>query len=385
VTTLLRADDLAHLPRTDWDLAVHGTSFYNSYSWLLSTAETFERDRMFVIAKEARPVAAAMYRTSPATYKFYNPLALLRDPQLSAATSQDDLQVSLRRTEAAVSALHPLDKGTAAIIATPYGFTQPISSEADQQSRQRILDELTRQASAWEAPVAAVMYVDDRDVSLAAALTDRDFVRFAPGGTCLLTVPPGGRAEYLRGLSAGRRYSILREMRGFESGGLHCEIGDLTTHEEELAVLQSRLQASHGHQVDHSKELRAIRALRTTFGDEHILVLAKRGEEIAGFILSFMHEQRLYAKLAGFDETVADKRQYAYFNTVYYYLLGEAHRRGLSVIDYGPYSYRVKIGRGCVLQPFSSWVRVPRHMRSAVEDVAALQRLPAGALPPEVA
>jgi uncharacterized protein len=357
-----------------WGAAV-GPSLYLTPGWFRSVEGRLASPSRYVLARapDGRAAAGAFYRTTAATYFFFNPFELLTAPVVvdqmrrylgvPAAARAEDLRDALRRLprEAAVSV-------------SPFGYTHALRADADDSLRVAVIDELERAAADWGAATSAVLYAAVEDVALARALRARGWIGFLTGANCVLEPALDGVAAYLERLSSSRRSAVRKEMRKFREHGLLIEPADLSDPAlvDRIAHFQADLQRRYGHPYDLEKERGTLARIAEHLHEHARLDIVRKGGELVGYVLYFVRDGVLYPKMVGYDYDAVARDDYAYFNSTYYNMIARAQQLGARRIEFGTYAYDVKLTRGCRADRLVSYLRVPEELREPVAELASL-------------
>ncbi len=184
---------------------------------------------------------------------------------------------------------------------------------------------------------------------LAALVDPRRF--FTAGATALIDLKWDSFEDYLGSLG-GRKRSIGREIKRFDSRGYTVTEGLLADWYRDIAPLFVALDSRYGNDVCREAETRKLELLARSTGEASRVLCVLDGDEPVGALLLGVHGDTIHARTAGFDyERVG--RSFAYFNLAYYELL----RRGIAWnarnIVWGMSTYRAKVYRGARIEP--SW------------------------------
>ncbi len=107
------------------------------------------------------------------------------------------------------------------------------------------------------------------------------------------------------------------------------------------------LLARYGTPWPAARSAAALRETLAAFGTDAFVVTARDAACIRGFALVLRHQDRWYARQAGFDYEFKGNLP-LYFEVVFYRLIELAAAAGVRVIHYGLGSRDAKQSRGCL-------------------------------------
>lgn len=298
---------------------------------------------------------------------FYNPLRMvgdfsaLGDERLLDAAEQVEAQ-ALRDELAGVG-------GTSAVLGMYGSHAGILVSPA--LPRDVALSKLLRLFLAVreriEPDCSGLMYLDTADANALIAARDLGYERVLLGAEARLDLPPGSTFEdYVAAHSRNRRRKIRREIDAYRQAGLvtHVSRGPDALGEE-IVPLYVALLARYGHAPDADQVRENLALLQRWMGDDLVVLTARAGPSVAGFVVCLHSGDTLYARTTGYDyERYGDA--YCYFNLSYYDAIEWATRNGVRRIFYGLGTSEAKWGRGCELLPRWGLVRLggPRPARA---------------------
>jgi hypothetical protein len=202
---------------------------------------------------------------------------------------------------------------------------------------------------------------------LAAELEAAGLQRVTLGADCVLHVRWNDFDEYA-GSFGGRWANVIRrERRDFVQSGLTVTVrrgAEALRHD--FVDLYVSLQRKYGATyVDAEKIATTLDIIAASLADEVLVFEATRDGESLGFVLFMAHDGALYARMTGLDHSRLGKRDFCYFNLLYYEPLCWAMSNGMHRLHYGFASYEAKLRRGCRLETAVGYVDPPTAELSA--------------------
>lgn len=210
--------------------------------------------------------------------------------------------------------------------------------------------------------ISLFFYVSESDKVLIKNLRNLGYLKFYLKENLNLDVNWSNFEGYLQSLTYDRRKDVKREIRKFRESGVtiaeECEYGYLST---KISILHENLYAKHNKGAKSPFTSYFFRKLNEYAKDKTRIFVAKKNDEIIGFVLFLKHAGILDAYICGFDYNVLTKTDFLYFNLVYYEPINLAIAEGIRRIHYraGDYStLKAKYRRGCKPEKFYSFVKV---------------------------
>ncbi|MFE4974502.1 GNAT family N-acetyltransferase [Kitasatospora sp. NPDC056651] len=202
------------------------------------------------------------------------------------------------------------------------------------------------------AASVAFPFVEEGDAPLRAVLEARGYLRHESGRYSTLAVGPGGFEEYLTGFSGTRRRSVQAERRRIRAAGVELRIEPLSAGlVPRLGELEAQLMAKYGITWTAAQTEEVLGEMLAAFGEDVLVVLAEADGAIRGFATLLEFRGHWYARQSGFDYAYQSEKKLAlYFETVYYFPVEAAARRGIGAIQFGLGSEDTKLSRGCTAE-----------------------------------
>ncbi|GHH88766.1 hypothetical protein GCM10018793_69710 [Streptomyces sulfonofaciens] len=311
---------------------------------------------------------AAAYDIGGDALPFFHPrriVADLRDESLLEHLTADE-----RAPAAAVAERLEAALVTCALSTSPFGFTHNFSATGGKPAILRLVRELGALREEWGADCSAVLYVEERDRDLRAALDEEGYTAVHIGANCVLPIAWDSFDGYLATLS--RRRGVLKERRHFTEAGFTVGIEPAEANLDEIARLQARLQEKYGRPYDFEGERAVFVSVLENLGEYAHLLVGRKDGELLAFALFLEKDGIIHVKMAARDTERTAPESFAHFNLGYYEMIEEALRRGAREINYGPEGYATKLRRGCVAQKLYWYVKGPEGVR---QDLAEAGRL----------
>ncbi|WP_329570533.1 GNAT family N-acetyltransferase [Kitasatospora sp. NBC_01266] len=348
-------DTLAAVPAATWAALATGAGLYFSHEWLsLVEQETPGRCR-YLLAHDGAGIAGALpvYLVAGEPNPYYDPQLLFR---------------------AAV----PGRGGRYCVAGSRSGYSgELLLADRLTQAEQRcavaaLLDELAVLARAEGQQHAFLLYLNARGLRQVAGYAEDLSPVLSYSGDAWLEAPGRSFDDYLAGLASGRRWTVRKEVRRFAEQGLTAVRAD-PRERLDLIVEFARL-GNEKYGIEESED-----ELRTRFerqcavlGEHGVLIEGRRGETVVGMALSYRWEDRLYLRMAGFDQS-APAGAYPYFNLVIYESLRYCYETGLRGVHLGTGSHDAKSARGARIGPLAS-VALPAAGAAGADPAAPTAR-----------
>lgn len=239
------------------------------------------------------------------------------------------------------------------------GHTRAVGATTDLASIDALLKRAEAQADALGARSVAVPFLDETDVALATALTNRGYVHFDVDEYSTLDIPEGGLDAYLASLPAPRRREALRERRRLTEAGLTVQLHTLDqVDHQRLAQLEVNLLAKYGTIWPQANALRWLETIQNTVGAHARVLVGEAQDEVRSFALIYCHHDRWAVRQAGFDYKWQQQTHTAlYFETIFYAMVEAASAANVTRIHYGLASGKAKKSRGCTSSIQRCWIK----------------------------
>ncbi|PKT69321.1 GNAT family N-acetyltransferase [Streptomyces populi] len=219
-----------------------------------------------------------------------------------------------------------------------------------------LVAEAERHAAEQGAASVAYPFVEEGDTLLRQVLADRGYLCHESGRYSSLRVGEGGFEDYLGLVSARRRRRILTERRRIQEAGIELRIEPLSAGiVPRLGELEAQLMAKYGVAWTAGQTEQVLHEMLAAFGTDAQVVLAVGDGDVRGFATLLQFGNHWYARQGGFDYAYQDRLP-LYFETVYYFPVEAAARRGIEAIHYGLGSEEAKLSRGCTAESQYSYL-----------------------------
>lgn len=196
-------------------------------------------------------------------------------------------------------------------------------------------------------------YVPAGERPLLEALGRSGYVTGVVAATAMLELPGPSFADYLASLSSSRRAMVRRERRRFTDSGATVATLPATAAAPvlpQVAELEANVSAHHGQPEPASRPAAINARLAEAFGEEMLVVLARRGGRCLASATVFRHGDELHVRAAGVDYEAAQP-VCAHFVAAYYTPIELACALGLRRVRFGIAAFRPKVNRGARLVP----------------------------------
>lgn len=227
-----------------------------------------------------------------------------------------------------------------------------------------LVAEVERVGGQHGAASTGFLYVDERDTILRHVLAERGYASYLSAHYSRLTVPAGGIHEHIKTLSGARRRSILTELRRLAASDVSMSAERLTPERiAEFAPLDSALRGKYGVAWPLKRSEASLTEIADVYGNDAFAAVARTGRTVRGFGVVLRHRDRWVGRQVGFDHAYQEEqaRLPLYFGLIYYWLIDEAARAGISVINYGTGSEEAKRSRGCATTDQHCFIKLGRR------------------------
>lgn len=343
---LLTVESAGRLHEVRWDSLLSPADPMQSSGWL-SIQERHSRTPLWytVIRDGDRPVAGLVSVKADDTV----PWLLARpDAQLEAARREN-------RTGAAelLGGIQP-DALLPALVCggRHIGRTRPLlGPDAGREELDDLLTAAESLARAEGLRWVTFPHVDARDASLMEELHERSYTWFESATGCWIDVPTDGMDGYLAGMSQSRRRRVRRDRKEVGAAGFTVSVEPLTVEmAPRLGELDAALLRKYGNPADADSSAAMIGELAERLGDDVLVSVARRDDEIAGFGVLVRQrvgdEEQWHGYRAGFDYETQGSTP-LYFEVLYYSAIEAAAAQGVSVLNVGVGSTDAKVAHGC--------------------------------------
>jgi len=226
-----------------------------------------------------------------------------------------------------------------------------------------LVAEVERVGEQQGAVSTCFLYVDERDMVLRRVLAERGYSSYLSGRYSRLRVPAGGIEEHLKTLPGARRRSVQAERRRLAASEVTMAAERLTPERiAEFARLDSALRGKYGVVWAPKRSEASLTEIAGVYGDDAFAAVARTGRTARGFAVIVRHRDRWFGRQLGFDYAYQEEaRLPLYFGLIYYWLVDEAARAGISVIHYGTGSEEAKRSRGCFATDQHCFMKLGRN------------------------
>jgi hypothetical protein len=337
--------------------------------WLaISEDEPGNRSRYMVQRSGTATQAGIVWHiTDGSGWELVDPVHLLLTAPPPPSPIGDKELVELTEAQSRVdpSLMYP-----AAVSMLPAAYKPGLArtTGADAPYIDEMLDRYESSARAEGARSVAVMYVSETDRVLQQVLRSRGYSAIRSMVDCVLHIQWASIDEYLEWLPAKRRRKIRRERQDFAASGLQVVTADLDTIGRRHAELFGDHMRRYGHSMSTEEAVERLDSILGHLGPWCHLLEARRGDAIEGFIVYYLADGAIYAKVIGIGD--APGNPFLYFNIGYYALLEAAIANGASSISYGPEAYDAKALRGCTPELRTSYLLSSGASASQIERIA---------------
>jgi hypothetical protein len=165
-------------------------------------------------------------------------------------------------------------------------------------------------------------------------------------------------ADYLAGLSKGRRDNLRSERKKIARAGVEIAVEPLSAQlSEQMLPLEAQLYHKYGHETHPTEMARILHhAVIDAFGGDAPVITARAGGVLRGYAAFIRAGATLYSRDVGFDYTW-EERLPLYFDLLFYRAVELAERLGASEINYSYASEQTKVSHGCELLPRVGYVK----------------------------
>lgn len=162
---------------------------------------------------------------------------------------------------------------------------------------------------------------------------------------------------YLATLSRNRRTAARRETREIRERGIEIRERGVAAEEPDLVRLRCNLVAKYGGTPDQEREAGSLRYLRDHFGDDLLVVEARKDGRLIAFSLFICDGDAWTVLMNGADYDDPDA-SFVYFATMFYRPAELAPAAGVRTIGYGIGTIAAKRSRGCATTTLYAAVQV---------------------------
>lgn len=194
------------------------------------------------------------------------------------------------------------------------------------------------------------------DEPLLAALRRAGYVTGLVAATARLDLAEPSFAAYLASLPGKRRNELRREVRRFEEAGASIEVLPAPAASgvlDEVAALEASVSGHHGRPEPASRPAAINARLAAAFGDDMLVVVARRGGRSVASAVLLRHGDELHARSSGIDYPAA-RPIFAYFVATYAAPIRIACELGLRRVGFGIAAHQAKVARGARLVPLAA-------------------------------
>lgn len=255
--------------------------------------------------------------------------------------------------------------------------------------RRACLRDLVRRLTALARELGArsvsFPYVEQSNRELRGLLLAEGFVEFPSAAHCTLDVGSRSFDDYLAQLSQGRRRSVRRERARLAAAGAEFPVVPLEERlVQDLVPLAVGTVARHSCSPGPDLERHVGDRLRSLVAYDSTVTLAVLDGAIRGFGVTSQWRDHLYARIGGFDQSVA--RSLPLYFGVFYREVEVAIERRVRAIEYATTTETAKTSRGArrteqygyvqVLDPAATAV-----VRDLLRPSPRVRRSPGGRVP----
>ena len=388
--------------REAWDALVAPGRVYLTHDWLRAVERCFGLELVLFVLRAGGSVVGgtpALVVREPGGFPYHDPVGVLfGDYEL------DHLRQALRHGRSAaehaevVAALAPVvraEAGHAAanaypalVLTSPFGYAGDVLTHPGADRRAAVdllLAAVEGFCRAERFGSHSLLWQSGGDDELRDALTAHGYAGVLSDLEHGLDLT-GLRSldDYLAALPYRPRRNARAEIRRFADAGLRAEHVDAPTDADlaRCADLAAGQHEKYGLPVDRAALARLFAELRDgkALGAQ-LHVVRSPGADIAGFVLCLRSDDVLRPKFLGID-AAATGHHHAYFNLVFYHLVGHAVATGATRVEFGMGSAAAKRRRGARPVGVHAWVRLadPGAHRRLEPYAAAFDRLKRQAL-----
>jgi hypothetical protein len=196
--------------------------------------------------------------------------------------------------------------------------------------------------------------------ALAPALAELGWTEVFGYRRAKLTLPGNSVDHYLAGLRSKQRSNVRADRERFAATGMRIGFATgLDACGDDIVELQGANLLKYGLTADPDGTRARHRTLLGAFPEQSLVIRSKRADETTGFMMYFWRGRTMHALFAGFLDR-PDNRG-AYFECAFTATIKWAYAHGMRAIDYGVGAHNsvvAKRGRGCIIEPVSSWYRM---------------------------
>jgi len=174
-----------------------------------------------------------------------------------------------------------------------------------------------------------------------------------------LNLPGNSFQDYLASLNSEHRRNVRKDLERFQASGQSIQVTTgMAGYGDDLAVLQAANLDKYGLPANISSMRSRHKTLLTTFGDDSLVIRSVYKGTTTGFCMFFRGVDTLHALFAGFQP--GNSVNGPYFQVVFHSAIEWVYKTPLRIIDYGIGGQNTTIakkGRGCAVEPVTSWFR----------------------------
>ncbi len=357
---------LDSLSTTDWQELTANASVYYTREWLQAvTPDIGEQILLFTAYRSGIPVGVIpAFKVSKSTEFVYHNVreAVLESTQLAEVTSflfPQQPRKAFLIAKTAIATFRPLLDSFLfpnLVFTSPFAYVSETLIRPNEPDPEGILDTILNSIEQYSHTqnlgCTAFLWIEATQHRLLSALKRKDYHLVRMDTAARLQIKWSSFDEYLGCFRSKQRWHIKREIQCFQDAGGHIRYHDSWSEIEEQAInLAIALQQRHNLQPTFAELANRYQRILTSFGDRAIHLTAWLDGNLVGFLTAFVHGNVLYPKHVGFDDTLANRESYVYFNLVYYKLIELALELGVREIDYGSGTHKAKRDRGCEIVP----------------------------------
>jgi predicted N-acyltransferase len=191
-------------------------------------------------------------------------------------------------------------------------------------------------------------FVSEQDTCLLTSLSSFGYFQYPWINTLYVDVCWANFDDYLASFSHKVRNNISREIRSFSESEIKIEEPlDFGNISEKMADLSSNLFEKYNPGEKTNKNEAFFKSLNENAKDITKLIIAKKEDNLVGYLLLMRQKDNLDCFTCGFDYNLLSNTTFLYFNMVYYYPIKWAIQEGISKIYYRRTAEEAKLHRGC--------------------------------------
>lgn len=363
-------DDMTGIDREQWE-ALHISSLYLSYDWLLTTGTIVSQQpqllTLWSMPEYRLRAGFPVHIITQASYAPYDPVRVMLDEQIASKTRAGLSSSDTERFERLATQVEKSRENLYPILTSATNaFTTDLSHAPDMDRAQAIamtcemlrgFEEIARTRGAGSL---AFLYVPDvPDSILHEAALNTGYLTAVINAECSLPIRWKSFDDYLQSRVKTRRTSIRAEISRFESRGFSIQVCGVEALTDELASLHAMWRQKYGRPVSEEELKRQYAGIREHLGSIVRLFIACKEQRPVAFALFYEYNGVYYLRSIGFDYPKLTD-EFCYFNLIFYAPIREAIRAGIKAIHYSMESYDAKLGRGCKLRHLLAYIR-PLH------------------------